>query len=229
MTARLVALYEKGDITADHLIVESLRLLDPANPGLVLEALPNEVLPRVLKYAQEYRPGKMRTNYGVQPTPDQVAAARKWIEASAESVGRHSHEAGVGQITQVSSEAGHRLTGLPGKDRVMPNTDPWLTAPVGRKSTSRKRVARLAGKEPGSDKVHVLIKLHDRAGRAIYVYNLVTGERRHIPHPSEEIWEQYSHLGVEVPHPGDIQATDTTRWVAYGKQEAERRGLKVEV
>jgi hypothetical protein len=88
MITKLVALYEKGDITADHLVAESLQLLDPVNPGLLLEALPNDVLPRILKYAQEYRPGKMRSNYGLQPTLDQVTAARKWIEASAQrSVG----------------------------------------------------------------------------------------------------------------------------------------------
>jgi hypothetical protein len=110
----------------------------------------------------------------------------------------------------------------------MPSFDPWLTAPVGRSSTSKKKVARLAGKEPDSGKVHVLIKLHDWAGRAIYIYNLVSGEMRHIPQPSEEVWEQYSKLGVEVPHPGNIQATDVTKWVAHGKKEAERRGLKVE-
>jgi hypothetical protein len=81
MTARLVAMYEKGEITADHLVAESLRLLDPANPTVVLEALPSDVLQRMLKYSHEYRPGKMRSNYGLQPTAEQVAAAKKWIEA----------------------------------------------------------------------------------------------------------------------------------------------------
>lgn len=81
MMEKLVARYETGAITADHLVVESLLLLDPANPGLVLEALPNDVQRRVLKYAREYRPGKMRTNYGPLPGAEQVMAARMWLES----------------------------------------------------------------------------------------------------------------------------------------------------
>jgi hypothetical protein len=113
--------------------------------------------------------------------------------------------------------------------------DPWTTAPVGRGSTSKKKVARLAGKEPNSGKVHVLIKLHNWSGRAIYIYNLTMkdsepAERRMrlIPRPSEEVWDQYSQLGIEVSHPGKIQASDVTEWVKNGRQEAQRRGLKVQ-
>ena len=80
MFAKLVALYEDGNITADHLAVECLHMLDPANPASVLAALPGIVLQRMLQYAREYRPGQMRTNYGVQPTGDQIVAAKKWIE-----------------------------------------------------------------------------------------------------------------------------------------------------
>lgn len=112
--------------------------------------------------------------------------------------------------------------------------DPWLTAPVGRGSTSKKKIARLAGKGAESGRVHVLIKLHDWAGRAIYIYNLAMSDTeaperrmRHIPKPSEEVWTQYSHLGIEIPNPGGIQATDVTSWVNYGRQEAQRRGLKI--
>ena len=83
MMEKLVAMYEKGEITADHLVVQSLHMIDPANPGLVLDILPIDVLPRVLRYAQDYRPGKMRTNYGLPPASDQVAAAKKWIESKA--------------------------------------------------------------------------------------------------------------------------------------------------
>jgi len=35
----------------------------------------------MLAYAENYRPGAMRTNYGLPPTPDQVAAARQRIAA----------------------------------------------------------------------------------------------------------------------------------------------------
>jgi len=113
--------------------------------------------------------------------------------------------------------------------------DPWIATPVGRGSANKKKMARLAGKESGTDKVHVLIKLHNWAGRAIYVYNLTMSDTespekrmRHIPRPSDEIWSQYSRLGIEIPHPGKIQSTDVTKWVKYARQEAKRHGLKVE-
>jgi hypothetical protein len=90
MMEKLVAMYEKGVITADHLVVESLRLLDPANPGAALKALSGDVLQRMLKYAREYRPGKMRTNYGLQPTVDQVRAAEKWIDSNVHQGTEHT-------------------------------------------------------------------------------------------------------------------------------------------
>jgi hypothetical protein len=51
---------------------------------------------------------------------------------------------------------------------------------------------------------------------------------RHIPQPSDDVWDQYTQLGIEIPHPGKIQASDVTHWVKYGKQEAQKRGLKVQ-
>jgi hypothetical protein len=83
MIDKLLAVYENGSITADHLVVECLHMIDPAKPGVVLAVLPDDVLQRVLKYARDYRPGKMRSDYGFEPASDQVAAARKWIEAKA--------------------------------------------------------------------------------------------------------------------------------------------------
>jgi hypothetical protein len=82
MMDELVRMYEKGAITVDHLVVESLHKIDPAEPGLVLSILPREVLERMLAYSEQYRPGAMRTNYGLQPASDQVAAAKRWIESS---------------------------------------------------------------------------------------------------------------------------------------------------
>jgi len=109
------------------------------------------------------------------------------------------------------------------------NFDPWITAPVGRGSASKKKIARLAGRDPQSGKAYVLVKLHDWGGRAIYLYNLVTGEMRHIPRPSEEVWNRYWHAGTEIIHPGKIQVTNVTAWVEYGKEEARKLGLKIEV
>jgi hypothetical protein len=93
MMEKLVAMYEKGAITADHLVAESLSRLDPDNPGQVLEALPNGALQRVLEYAEEFRPGKMRTNYGHPPAADQVEAARRWVEERLAQLRRGSRDA----------------------------------------------------------------------------------------------------------------------------------------
>jgi len=76
----LVTMYQKCAITADHIIVKCLHMIDPANPASVLEALPDEILMQMLDLARCYRPNGMVTNYGVLPTVDQVEAARRWIE-----------------------------------------------------------------------------------------------------------------------------------------------------
>ena len=74
----------QGAITADHLVVECLHMLDPRHPETVLGVLPSAVLERMLKYVREYQPESMRTNYGPQPALDQVTAARIWIESKAQ-------------------------------------------------------------------------------------------------------------------------------------------------
>ena len=80
MIQRLIAMYEEGAITAHHLVMEVLQRLDPANPSVVLEPLPRDILERMLNYANDFRPGKMRSNYEIQPAVDQVEAAKRWIE-----------------------------------------------------------------------------------------------------------------------------------------------------
>ncbi len=82
ITASLVEMYQSGAITADHLVVRSLLLVDPADPALALNPLPHEILVRALGFAREYKPDAMATNYGGVPDPDQVDAAKKWIEAA---------------------------------------------------------------------------------------------------------------------------------------------------
>jgi hypothetical protein len=105
--------------------------------------------------------------------------------------------------------------------------NPWPSMRPTRGSSSQKKTARLAGTEDGSGKVHVLIKLHDWAGRAIYLYNLLSEEMIHIPRPTQEEWDQYSKIGVQIPHPGGIPAENAEDWVKYAKQEAQRRGLTI--
>jgi hypothetical protein len=81
-TFSLVDVYQKGAITADHLVVQCLLLIDPADPAPVLRALPHEILIKMLEFARRYVPNGMATNHGEPPKPDQVNAAKKWIEAT---------------------------------------------------------------------------------------------------------------------------------------------------
>jgi hypothetical protein len=82
MTRSLVEKYRMGMITDDHLVVESLNMVDPENPGEVLSSLPEDILHRMLQFANEYLRSRMVTNYGVLPAQDQVLAASQWIGKS---------------------------------------------------------------------------------------------------------------------------------------------------
>lgn len=94
----------------------------------------------------------------------------------------------------------------------------------GRKSEKRKTV-RLYGAEPG--KVSVLVKLHDLGSRAIYFYDLLSGEMHHTEKPSQEMWDRWKRQGLEIDHPGGMNADRIAEWVKYGRKEAKRRGLTV--
>jgi hypothetical protein len=117
----------------------------------------------------------------------------------------------------------------------MADIDPWTAAPVGRSGSAKKKSLRLAGKHAGSAKVHVLIKLHNWASRAIYVYNLAMPESagdarmRRIDKPKDDIWDLFSQMGVALPgHPGGVPATKVDFWVDYGREQARLLGLTVE-
>ena len=72
--------YRTGKITDAHFVVECLNTVDPDRPGDVLSGIPDSLLRRVLAFTKDYQPGRMLTNHGALPTPDQVVAARRWIE-----------------------------------------------------------------------------------------------------------------------------------------------------
>jgi hypothetical protein len=80
MIRSILKKYQMGMVTDDHLVVESLHMVDPENPGLVLNSLPDSIFPHILRFATDYLRGRMITNYGVLPTQDQVLAAKEWIE-----------------------------------------------------------------------------------------------------------------------------------------------------
>jgi hypothetical protein len=80
MMTGLVAMYQKGAITADHLVAECLHRVDPENPALVLDSLPDEILMRMLDYVRKFREGELVSNYRILPAVDQINAAQTWIE-----------------------------------------------------------------------------------------------------------------------------------------------------
>lgn len=79
MIATLVSMHEKGAITADQLVSQSLRMIDVNDPGLVLGALPSTMHGGIMEYIKRYQPGRMVSTYGDTPTAEQVDAARNWI------------------------------------------------------------------------------------------------------------------------------------------------------
>ncbi len=91
-----------------------------------------------------------------------------------------------------------------------------------------KKTLRLAGNSPTT--VDTLIKLHDWRGRAIHLYNLVTGKVRRIDKPNATEWASFSTAGVAIDPPSkDHDSTDAPWWIAFAKRQAARLGLTVEV
>ena len=81
-TDDLISMYDKGAITGNHLIVESLCMVDPADPAPVLDVFTTDILRQMLEYAQGFQEGRMRSNFGHQPELRQVEAAKIYIEAA---------------------------------------------------------------------------------------------------------------------------------------------------
>lgn len=79
MIPELVTMYESGAVTAHHLAVQCLHMVDPDEPELVLAQLPDDILIAIERFADEYDPRGMKTNYGTIPAKDQVIAATTWI------------------------------------------------------------------------------------------------------------------------------------------------------
>jgi Protein of unknown function (DUF2442) len=133
-------------------------------------------------------------------------------------------------FSQVRAEHGTAV--WPGGVDLCPDVLIWNGPPPASSSTktlafNRKKIAKLMETEEGSGKVDVLVKLHDWAGRAIYLYNLRTHDMIHIRKPTPQQWDKYSKSGVPIPHPRSLRASDVAAWVHYRKQEAKRRGLSI--
>jgi hypothetical protein len=79
MIRRLIEMYESGSITGYQVMMDCLQMLDPANPGLVLSDLREEILDEMLKYAGRYDPRRPRSVSLIPPAEDQVRTAERWI------------------------------------------------------------------------------------------------------------------------------------------------------
>jgi hypothetical protein len=129
MMTSLVAMYQKGAITADHLAVECLHIIDPKAPALVLDPLPREVIMRMIEFTRQYIPGGMVTNYGILPALDQVQAAKKWIEEN------RMHE--IHGLEPERNDWDNDQSGLPVPDPVGPGQSPRPSSPSPRPAGSK--------------------------------------------------------------------------------------------
>lgn len=79
MIETLLRMYENGAITGYQVMVDSLHMIDPREPGLVLSHLPDEVLEEMMSYAKRYDSRRPRSTAAVPPAEDQVRSAERWI------------------------------------------------------------------------------------------------------------------------------------------------------
>ena len=105
--------------------------------------------------------------------------------------------------------------------------DPF-PAPMGMEEAKR---AYLVGQEPKAKRVHLLVKVHDYRGKAIYLYNLLTGQlvqeaNSNTPDIDARI-ARYRQMGHKVTHPGTIPYKDARRWCDHARSEARRLGLVI--
>src|SRR5947208_929338 len=97
------------------------------------------------------------------------------------------------------------------------------------RSRIKKKIARLAGPEPGT--ASAIVTLHDWLGRAVYIYPLIDRDDRQpfyrLDKPADADWNNYATAGVEVAYLPKVRADDPERWKAYGLEMAAKLGLRV--
>lgn len=72
-------MYDNGSITGYQVMIDCLKMLDPASPNLILAELPEEVLDEMLEYARRYDPRRPHSASFPPPAEDQVRTAERWI------------------------------------------------------------------------------------------------------------------------------------------------------
>ena len=61
MVNELIEMYREGAITGYQVMMDSLHMLDPDHPELVLPDLPEEILDEMFEYTLRYDPSCMRS------------------------------------------------------------------------------------------------------------------------------------------------------------------------
>ena len=95
------------------------------------------------------------------------------------------------------------------------------------------RRAYIVGEGARANPVHLLVKVHDYRGRAIYVYDLATGrctqEADSDTPDIEARIARYREIGHPIKHPNNIPYSKAREWCAHARAEATRLGLGVVV
>lgn len=78
--------YDRGILTAFFCAMHVMEMIDGSNAESMLSVLPPEILEYVHNYVMSYRPGGPTISINDPrpgPSPEQVAAARRWFDARA--------------------------------------------------------------------------------------------------------------------------------------------------
>jgi hypothetical protein len=76
---RLIAQYNRGQLTDHELIIRCLNTVDPTNPSSVLDLLPPNTIGYLIEFVNGFQEGKMLGNYESDPSLEQVRAAQRWL------------------------------------------------------------------------------------------------------------------------------------------------------
>lgn len=132
-----------------------------------------------------------------------------------------------------------RLCQPPGEDNgsPVPNPSPNVPLPPGEMVATgnlkgRAKRAYLVGADAQSRSVQRLVKVHDYMGKAIYAYEFRTrkwGKEADSSTPDIDAKiAQYSRIGHEIDHPGNIRLDDAPEWIAHARREAKKLGLSID-
>ena len=78
MMEQLVHMYQKGAITADHLVVESFADSTRRSLPWYSNLCREKILERMSEYVTQYRPEPMRTNYGLAAFAGPGRGGKRW-------------------------------------------------------------------------------------------------------------------------------------------------------